>query len=60
VLSLESCRPVGNDLDRLDVLFGFGVRLLGLVYAESNLVGGGGSEPPTPGSPASAASWCTG
>jgi len=44
VLSLESCSPVGNDLDRLDVLFGFGVRLLGLVYAESNLVGGGGSE----------------
>jgi membrane dipeptidase len=41
VLTLESCSPIGNDLDRLDVLFGLGVRLMGLVYSESNSLGSG-------------------
>jgi membrane dipeptidase len=41
VLTLESCSPIGNDVDRLDILFGLGVRLMGLVYSESNLLGGG-------------------
>jgi membrane dipeptidase len=39
--TLESASPIGNDLDRLDLLYGLGVRLIGLVYSESNLLGGG-------------------
>ena len=45
VLALESASPIENELDRLDVLYGFGVRSMGLVYSDSNLVGGGLAEP---------------
>jgi membrane dipeptidase len=41
VLTLESASPIGGDVDRLDVLYGLGVRLLGLVYSESNQLGSG-------------------
>ncbi|MDT0545038.1 dipeptidase [Streptomyces lonegramiae] len=41
VLTLESASPIGNDIDRLDLLHGLGVRLLGLVYSESNQLGSG-------------------
>jgi len=41
VLTLESASPIGNDVDRLDALYGLGVRLLGLVYSESNQLGSG-------------------
>ena len=41
VLTLESATPIGNDVDRLDLLYGLGVRLLGLVYSESNQLGSG-------------------
>lgn len=41
VLTLESASPIGNDVDRLDILYGLGVRLLGLVYSESNQLGSG-------------------
>lgn len=41
VPSLESCTMIENELDRLEILYGFGVRLMGLVYSESNLVGSG-------------------
>jgi membrane dipeptidase len=32
---------IGNDLDRVDVLYGLGVRCMGLVYSESNAIGSG-------------------
>lgn len=41
VLALEAATPIDNDIDRLDLLYGFGIRQLGLVYNESNLIGGG-------------------
>jgi membrane dipeptidase len=44
VLTLESASPIENEIDRLDVLHGFGVRSMGLVYSDSNLVGGGLAE----------------
>jgi membrane dipeptidase len=39
--SLESATPIENELDRIDVLFGLGVRMLGIVYSESNSLGSG-------------------
>ncbi|MBF4163451.1 dipeptidase [Nocardioides acrostichi] len=44
VATLESATCIGNDLDRLDVLYGLGVRLLGVVYSESNQLGSGLAE----------------
>lgn len=41
VSTLESATAIGNDLDRLDILYGLGVRLLGVVYSESNQLGSG-------------------
>ena len=45
VLALESASPIENEIDRLDVLYGFGVRSMGLVYSDSNLIGSGLAEP---------------
>jgi membrane dipeptidase len=44
VLTLEAATSIENELDRLDILFGLGVRSMGLVYSESNQVGSGLSE----------------
>ncbi|UOR01532.1 dipeptidase [Leucobacter allii] len=41
VLALEAASPIDNDIDRVDILHGFGVRQMGLVYNEANLLGGG-------------------
>lgn len=41
VLGLESATPIENELDRLDILHGFGVRQMGLVYSDANGLGGG-------------------
>ena len=38
---LESAAPIENELDRLDVLFGLGVRSIGVTYSESNGLGSG-------------------
>lgn len=43
--SIEGAAPIENELDRLDVLFGFGVRMLGIAYSESNQLGGGVKDP---------------
>ncbi|WP_028927269.1 dipeptidase [Pseudonocardia acaciae] len=45
VLGLEAATPIENNIDRLDLLYGFGVRQLGVVYNEANLLGGGLAEP---------------
>lgn len=39
--AIESCTPIENELDRIDILYGFGVRMLGIVYSESNSLGTG-------------------
>ncbi|HEY6568344.1 MAG TPA: membrane dipeptidase [Actinomycetota bacterium] len=43
--SLEGAAPIENELDRLDVLFGLGVRMMGITYSESNALGGGLKDP---------------
>ncbi len=45
VFALEAATPIENELDRLDILYGFGVRQMGLVYSESNALGSGLKEP---------------
>jgi membrane dipeptidase len=44
VLCLESATPIENELDRIDVLYGLGVRSMGICYSESNMLGGGMKE----------------
>lgn len=44
VLCLESATPIENELDRIDVLYGLGVRSMGICYSESNMLGGGMGE----------------
>jgi membrane dipeptidase len=41
VASLESATPIENELDRVDVLYGLGVRAMGITYSESNALGSG-------------------
>jgi membrane dipeptidase len=43
--SLEAATPIENELDRIDVLYGLGIRMLGVVYSESNTLGSGCREP---------------
>ncbi|MCU1506789.1 MAG: rane dipeptidase [Microbacteriaceae bacterium] len=45
VFGLEAATPIGNDLDKLDVLYGLGIRQIGIAYSESNGLGAGLSEP---------------
>ena len=40
----EACTMIENELDRLDILFGLGVRMMGIVYSEANVLGSGLSE----------------
>lgn len=44
VFAIESAAPIENELDRLDVLFGLGVRIVGLTYNTANALGAGLSE----------------
>jgi membrane dipeptidase len=41
IAALEAATPIENELDRIDVLYGFGVRMLGVTYSESNALGSG-------------------
>lgn len=41
VLSLESAPKIGEDLSKLDVLYGLGVRVMGVVYSKNNEFGSG-------------------
>jgi membrane dipeptidase len=43
--SIEGAAMIENELDRLDVLFGLGVRMCGVTYSESNQLGGGIKDP---------------
>jgi membrane dipeptidase len=44
VLGLEAATPIGNDLDKLDVLYGLGIRQIGIAYSDSNALGSGLNE----------------
>ena len=44
VLGLEAATPIENELDRLDVLFGLGLRQIGIAYSDSNALGSGLAE----------------
>lgn len=44
VFGLEAATPIGNEIDKLDVLYGLGVRQIGIAYSESNALGSGLSE----------------
>lgn len=39
--ALEAATPIENELDRIDVLYGFGIRMLGVTYSEANALGSG-------------------
>lgn len=41
VSSLESATPIENEIDRVDVLYGLGVRVMGIAYSEANALGSG-------------------
>lgn len=45
IVSLEGAAMIENELDRLDVLYGLGVRSIGIAYSEGNALGGGLKEP---------------
>lgn len=38
---LETATPIENELDRLDILYGLGVRSCGIAYSEANSLGSG-------------------
>ncbi|MFQ5790871.1 MAG: dipeptidase [Acidobacteriota bacterium] len=41
VPTLEAATPIENEVDRVDILYGFGIRSMGIVYSEANALGGG-------------------
>src|SRR5690625_5887259 len=41
VSSLESATQIENEIDRVDVLYGLGVRVMGIAYSEANALGSG-------------------
>jgi len=41
VACLEAATPIENEVDRVDVLYGLGVRVMGITYSESNALGSG-------------------
>lgn len=43
--ALEASTPIENEVDRLDVLYGLGVRMMGIAYSEGNSLGAGLREP---------------
>jgi len=44
VAGLECASMIENELDRIDMLYGFGVRQLGIAYSQANMLGSGLSE----------------
>jgi len=41
VLCLEAATPIENEVDRIDILYGLGVRQMGIAYSEANSLGSG-------------------
>jgi membrane dipeptidase len=44
VFGLEAATPIENEIDRLDVLYGLGLRQIGIAYSDANTLGSGLSE----------------
>src|SRR5690625_1021533 len=44
IAGLECATMIENELDRIDMLYGFGVRQMGIAYSQSNMLGSGLSE----------------
>lgn len=41
VFGLEAATPIENELDRIDILYGLGIRQMGIAYSQSNALGSG-------------------
>ena len=41
VPGLEASTPIENEIDRIDILYGFGIRQMGIAYSEANSLGSG-------------------
>jgi membrane dipeptidase len=41
IAGLEAATMIENELDRIDILYGFGVRQMGIAYSEANTLGSG-------------------
>ena len=41
ITSIECATQIENEIDRVDVLYGFGVRVMGIAYSEANSLGSG-------------------
>jgi membrane dipeptidase len=41
IAGLEASTMIENEVDRIDILYGFGVRQMGIAYSESNALGSG-------------------
>jgi len=41
IVSIEGAAMIENELDRIEILYGFGVRSLGVTYSEANALGSG-------------------
>jgi membrane dipeptidase len=44
LFGLEASTPIENEIDRLDVLYGLGLRQIGIAYSDSNALGSGLNE----------------
>jgi membrane dipeptidase len=45
VPAIEAAQFIENELDRLDIVYGLGVRMCGVTYNESNMLGSGSGDP---------------
>lgn len=45
VFVIEGAGPIENELDRIEILYGLGIRQMGITYSESNYLGTGCKEP---------------
>ncbi len=41
VFVIEGAAPIENEIDRIDILYGLGIRQMGITYSESNALGSG-------------------
>lgn len=44
VFVIEGAAPIENEVDRIDILYGLGIRQMGITYSESNALGSGCKE----------------
>jgi membrane dipeptidase len=45
IASIEGAAMIENEIDRIDILYGLGVRAMGITYSEANALGSGLKEP---------------